>query len=232
MIDAIRKFILQFDARRGFFCSLKGEHRLLDAGCGRGKNAIEINVIHPTIEIHGVDALDEKQVPVFVHYKLVNLDEGVLPNSDQSFDAIILAPILEHLHFPLKLGREIHRILKKGGRVYLETPNWTSVLVPSFGFKRDQVGAFNFYDDHTHVKPWSKQGIFSFLQVSRRLYVEKVGTVRNVLRLPFDLIVIVWGLLTGNGGVIALAIWNLVGWRIYGIARRTEAPTPMKSLPA
>ena len=224
MIDAVRKFILQFDARRAFFKSLDNAHRLLDIGCGQGKNAIEIKELHPNIEIHGVDLLDEKQVPAFLHYRLVNLDEGVLPYPDETFDAIVLAHILEHLHFPLRLGSEIQRVLKKDGKVYVETPNWTSVFVPSFGYRRHLVGTFNFYDDHTHVRPWSKQGIFSFLQVSCKLCVEKVGTVRNLLRLPFDLIVIMWGLLIGNRGVIASAIWNLVGWRIYGIARKTESP--------
>src|SRR3972149_6057601 len=54
----------------------------------------------------------------------------------ESFDVIMVAHILEHLHFPLILGSEIRRVLKKGGRVYVETPNWTSVFVPSFGYKR------------------------------------------------------------------------------------------------
>ena len=147
----------------------------------------------------------------------------------ESFDVIMVAHILEHLHFPLILGSEIRRVLKKGGRVYVETPNWTSVFVPSFGYKRHLVGTFNFFDDHTHVKPWSKQGIFSFLQVSCKLHVEKVGTVRNFVRLPFDPIVVLWGLFTGNRGAIAPAVWNLVGRRVYGIARKNEATAPMNS---
>ena len=84
MIDAIRKFILQFDARRVFFKSLNNRHRLLDIGCGQGKNAFEIRELHPDIEIHGVDILPQSDVPSVIRYKAVNLDKGALPYPDES----------------------------------------------------------------------------------------------------------------------------------------------------
>lgn len=220
--DSVKKYILRFDARRKFFRSLNTAACLLDIGCGTGKNSTEIKALYPEIEFHGIDIRDEKDVPDFIKYKKVDLDKSELPYPDGQFDTIIVAHVLEHLHFPLRLGPEIYRLLKKGGRVYIETPNWTSLFVPSFGFKREQLNTLNFYDDHTHIKPWSKQGIFSFLHSACNLSVKKVGTVRNLFRIPLDPLVIIWGFLSGNRNIIVSAIWNLYGWRIYGIGRKNE----------
>jgi len=126
--------------------------------------------------------------------------------------------VIEHLRYPLKIGREINRVLKPGGVIYLETPNWTSVLVPSFGFRRDQHSPFNFYDDHTHVKPWTKHGLYEFLVQSCGLSVHKVGTVRNLFRLPKNTFDIFLGFITGNRHKIISAFWNIYGWCIYAIA--------------
>lgn len=223
MVDSVKKYILRFDARREFFRSLNTTRCLLDIGCGTGKNSTEIKNLYPEIEFHGIDMRSEKDIPGFINYKIVDLDKSDLPYPDEKFDTIIVAHVLEHLNFPLRLGPEISRLLKKGGKVYIETPNWTSLFVPSLGFKREQLNTLNFYDDHTHVKPWSKQGIFSFLQAGCNLQVKKVGTVRNLLRLPLDPIVIIWGILSGNRNIIVSAIWNLYGWRIYGIGKKDES---------
>lgn len=223
IINSVKKYILRFDARRKFFYGLGATKRLLDVGCGKGKNSTEIKELYPEIEIHGVDLIKEKEIPAFIKFEMVDLETQLLPYPDESFDTIIVAHVLEHLHFPLRLGPEIYRLLKKGGRVYIETPNWTSLFVPSLGLKREQLNTLNFYDDHTHVKPWSKQGIFSFLQSSCNLRVENVGTVRNFLRIPLDPFVIIWGFLSGNRNIVVSAIWNLYGWRIYGIGKKDES---------
>ncbi len=220
MIESAKLFILRFDQRRRFFRSLQNAHRILDVGCGTGKNALEIRQLHPSLEYHGVDLLQNAHVPSFVHYQQVDLEQGSLPYPDDHFDAILVIHVLEHLHRPLALGSEIRRVLRKNGRVYVETPNWISLFLPSLRVNRGQVGTINFFDDHTHVKPWSKHGLHEFLEGSCRLRVESVGTVRNWLRMPTDPFVLLVGLLSSNRGIAASAIWNLTGWRIFGVGRR------------
>jgi SAM-dependent methyltransferase len=220
----LKKFILQFDQRRKFFRSLSTISELLDIGCGVGKNASELHVLYPSLQIHGIDIIDRSAVPDFMRYTQLNFEGKPLPYADSSFDAIVLAHVLEHLDHPLLLGPELCRVLRPGGVLYVETPNWTSVLIPSFGRKRNQFQTLNFYDDHTHRKPWSKQGIYEYLTLCCGLSVENVGTVRNWLRMPFDVLLVLWCALFPHRGVMASAIWNLTGWRIYGIGRKpTEA---------
>lgn len=46
----------------------------------------------------------------------------LLPFREQSIDTVICTAVLEHVSDPLQAVREIHRVLKVGGRVFLETP--------------------------------------------------------------------------------------------------------------
>lgn len=222
MIETLKSFLLRFDQRRQFFRSLSNAQRVLDIGCGRGKNALEIRQLHPSLEYHGVDLLEASEVPSFIQYQRVDLERAVLPFPDEHFDAILVVHVLEHLHHPLALGAEIRRVLRVGGRVYLESPNWISLFLPSLRVGRDGIGTINFYDDHTHVKPWSKQGLHEFLQRTCRLQTERVGTVVNWLRLPFDPFVLLYGFMTRNRGIVSSALWNMTGWRIYGAARKMQ----------
>ena|SRR5665213_1494993 len=41
---------------------------------------------------------------------------------DETFDIIICTEVLEHVNNPFGAVKEMHRILKKGGRVYVSTP--------------------------------------------------------------------------------------------------------------
>ncbi|MEK7642712.1 MAG: methyltransferase domain-containing protein [Patescibacteria group bacterium] len=45
-----------------------------------------------------------------------------LPLKDESVDAVICMNILEHVEDPQKAIKEMHRVLKKGGYLYLDTP--------------------------------------------------------------------------------------------------------------
>lgn len=56
----------------------------------------------------------------------VRLENFLLPFNSESFDAIIMCEVLEHLNFnPLPLIKEINRICAVGGLFYLALPNQT-----------------------------------------------------------------------------------------------------------
>jgi SAM-dependent methyltransferase len=42
---------------------------------------------------------------------------------EESFDAVLASHLIEHLNHPESLVREVYRILKKGGRFFVTTPN-------------------------------------------------------------------------------------------------------------
>lgn len=216
MKQQIKRLLKRFEPRTRYYYSLHPLSKVLDVGCGTGNNGVALRSIHAEIKLYGIDILPKERVPNFYSYSLVDLDEGKLPYPDNYFDAIIFIHVIEHLRSPLALGKEFKRVMKNHAKIYVETPNWTTVLVPSFGFHREQHNPFNFYDDPTHFKPWSKHGLFEYLFQSCELRVEKVGTVRNWLRLPFDFAIILVGLFIGKRAYIVSSFWNLYGWCIYG----------------
>jgi len=45
-----------------------------------------------------------------------------IPRNNETYDVVLMLQVLEHLEYPLKGLTEVHRILKKGGSLYLSTP--------------------------------------------------------------------------------------------------------------
>lgn len=80
-----------------------------------------------------VAAVDVISVPAYSSLKIperkiecgiYNACTDVLPFPDQSFDAILLCEVLEHLMYsPLPMFREIKRVLRPDGHLLISTPN-------------------------------------------------------------------------------------------------------------
>ena len=68
-----------------------------------------------------------------------------------SFDVVICSHIFEHLPEPFHALGEIHRILKKGGVLFIMVPDW-------------QKHFREFYNDPTHIHPYTKQGLARALE--------------------------------------------------------------------
>lgn len=217
MLNFFKKLISNQDTRQKFYRNIKGNEKILELGCGSGSNAIFLKKQYPLIGYFGIDIIPEKEVSDVIKYRIVDLNDNALPFPNETFDIIIFTHVIEHLKTPLYLGNEINRVLKKSGIIYIETPNWTSIFVPSFGIHREQHNPFNFFDDPSHVKPWTKHGIYEFLSQGCSVRVKRVGIVRNWLRIPFNLIEIIVGIFSGNRGRIITSFWNIYGWCIYGI---------------
>lgn len=96
--------------------------RALDVGSGPGELARKLASIgHQT---SACDCLPEQDWAHgdTVGYMRCNLAAG-LPYPDESFDYIICLEVIEHVENPMALCREIGRVLRKGGRLYMSTPN-------------------------------------------------------------------------------------------------------------
>jgi SAM-dependent methyltransferase len=76
-----------------------------------------------------------------------------LPFAAAAFEAVRLKEVLEHVNEPLLLVREARRVLKPDGLLLIHVPTQWSQFYP--------VG--NFWDDYTHVRPFSRTGLFRLL---------------------------------------------------------------------
>lgn len=108
------------------FDHLKQTNNLLDIGAGNGFFA-EI-AIQRGWSVYGTELTDE--TINIAAQKGVKMAKGKLENLDfepNSFDVVVCIEVIEHVSFPKSFVSEIHTILRKGGVVYITTPNFNSL---------------------------------------------------------------------------------------------------------
>lgn len=92
--------------------TLKKEVKVLDAGAGPCPYKKFFN--HCKYE--STDFVDTYKCLDFI----CSLDN--IPRKSDTYDAVISTEVLEHVEYPQKVINESYRILKKGGRLFLTTP--------------------------------------------------------------------------------------------------------------
>src|SRR6266496_1842309 len=105
-----------------FLQSQKGS--LLDIGAGRGE-------LLAAATVDGWRATGIETSPTFADYASQHSGGALVRRepleecafSDCSFDAIVLGAVLEHLYNPNEVIKEIARILRPGGAVFIDVPN-------------------------------------------------------------------------------------------------------------
>lgn len=120
--------------------------RVLDIGIGNGYT---LSYRDPQITKFGVDLSDHFQAELTRHnieLLIANVGKENIPMPDGSFDLIMLNHLIEHIQNYDFLITEIKRLLAPGGVCLIRTPD--------FAKKRA-----NFYDDYTHVKPYTHGGL-------------------------------------------------------------------------
>lgn len=101
--------------------NLAVSHFWLDAGAGENKVIAQYDALEFKVGLDSHSPLANRKN--FVRARL-----EALPFKNESFDFISSRYVLEHLERPELVWAEWHRILKKGGRVLIQTPNILSYI--------------------------------------------------------------------------------------------------------
>ena len=221
-VNTVREHLRYYHPRYKFILSLPKGSRVLDLGCGECIAMMKFRELRPDLGFSAVDIQDVAGcVPQQVDFHEVDIQQKPLPFGNNSFDAVYCSHVLEHLYSTHLILQEIRRVLKDNGRIYLETPSLGSLLVPSFSFCRDQDVPFNFYDDPTHIKPFSKTGMFIILKRAGFTKI-RVAAARNPWSLLMSPCIFLRGVMARNRALLTLAIWDIVGWCIYAVAYNSK----------
>jgi len=127
--------------------------KLLDLGCGIGWMSEHYPDYHG---IDGSEAAVDHACRLGRNVAVGDL-ERPLPFEDASFQAVCLKDILEHLANPMGLVREVHRVLRPGGRAFASSPDAQRWV----------------WDDYTHRRPFTKKAF-------RQLFADQGFSVDRV----------------------------------------------------
>ena len=102
-------------------------HIVVDVGCGSGnltlhsasKCKLAIGVDPSETAIQFCNSLKSNGHSIFIPAA-----GDALPFPDEYADVVLFVEVIEHLNAPMKIISEISRILKKGGMVFVTTPNY------------------------------------------------------------------------------------------------------------
>ncbi len=198
---------------------------VLDIGCGNHSPTLTKRHF-PKCRYSAADCLrwnldenDDRATDAFYHVDLNDPDQmDRLPR--EAFDVVLCSHVLEHTERPYEIIARLPRLLKPGGKVFIEVPSRRSLHLPRArngwcGIR----GCLNFFDDPTHKTMIDlRLAAASFeaagLEIVRR---GRRFLWRRVLLLPAYVLA---GIVL-RGYIPASVVWDVTGFAEILVARRS-----------
>lgn len=164
IIDPDGKVRNRFEEREQYLGDVKQEldyinnlsgGKFLDVGCGLG---FFLSGVEDKFDKYGVEV---SQYSYEYASKYGKIHTGTLESAnfaDETFDAILMYHVIEHVEKPEEIIQEIFRILKKGGKLIIATPDFDCACARRFGEN------FRLLHDKTHISLFSSDSMHRFLR--------------------------------------------------------------------
>ena len=138
--------------------------KILDIGSGTGLNAsiLKKRGHDLTCIDFSKEAIKKIKLKGFKAH-LMNIEDGKR-FKEKTFDVLFCSEVIEHLEDTDFFFKEAHRVLKKGGSLYLSTPNssfWVFRIYSLFGKTLSEV------QHDGHLRFFSKKSLLSFVKKSK-----------------------------------------------------------------
>lgn len=177
---------------------------VLDIGCSNGTM---LDIFQKEgWETWGVEPSENAEYAIDKGHKVLQSTFEKVKITPDYFDVIILNHTLEHLDNPLEVLTKINTLLKKGGIVLVDVPNFGSLLselsrehwiylLPNehnFQFTKDSLGKIFEKANLNVIYFESRSGIFEFddpiFELKQSLFGMKKRFITSILSLPYSLI--------------------------------------------
>ena len=160
--------------------SLNESGTMLDVGCGEGRHIFGIMQNYPEMKCIGLDMDDDSLIKAEEGYEFFESISNAgaeflkgsaysLPFQNNSLDLIVCSEVLEHLHYYNDAVKEIHRVLKPGGKFYASVPaSWPEKIcwALSKDYQNQPGGHLRIFNQSKLVSEISEAG-FKFLSSDR-----------------------------------------------------------------
>lgn len=154
-----------------FVKNLPKNAKVLDAGCGVGKALKTILAYRPDVKVYAMDITDMRDyIPKEVPFQIGVVEKVHEMYEASFFDAIICQHVFEHLLYPMPAMEAFKKVLKTGGKLFLETPNWSRAILP--------FSETFFWNDYTHIRIFTR---FTMERLFHDYYfdIEEIKTVSS-----------------------------------------------------
>jgi SAM-dependent methyltransferase len=204
------------DTRAKFVDNTPLDGSLLYIGSSEGETLGHFAELRPDVKLFATDlAGSPEKYPVGCVFHRGDIQKDRLPWPAGSLDSIACIHLVEHLVSLDFMFAEAARLLKPGGRIFIETPHLKTVVLPSLPGAWAGTFPMSFYDDLTHTKPVAT-GVLAHAARRAGFKIISSGTSRNWLfavSYPFFLLAP-----PSRRKYTAKLHW--IGWSAYLIAER------------
>jgi SAM-dependent methyltransferase len=124
---------------------------ILDVGSGKGNHLVAF--ARRGLTAYGLDKTKEKNEALAqFDIRECDLEKEPFPYETDSLDVVFSKSVIEHVVNADNFLSEMRRVLKPNGLAILMCPDWATQ-------------AHMYWDDYTHVKPWTRKGLQNALKI-------------------------------------------------------------------